>query len=71
MVGVLTHFTSRSPAMVSELRKLFLLIDEHDISIMTRYICSVANVWANRLSRETDNSDWQLATRVFRYYDKI
>ncbi len=57
--------------MMSELKKLFLLADEHDISIRTRYIRSAANVWADRLSRETDNSDWQLATRVFRYYDKI
>jgi hypothetical protein len=70
-VGVLTHLTSRSPSMMSKLRKLFLLTDEHDISIKTRYIRSAANVWAYRLSRETDNSDWQLATRVFRYYDKI
>ena len=53
------------------MRKLFLHTDEHDISIRTRYIRNAANVWADRLSRETDNSDWQLATRVFRYYDKI
>ena len=36
VVGVLTHLTSRSPTMMSELRKLFLLTDEHDISIRTR-----------------------------------
>jgi hypothetical protein len=42
---------------MSELRKLFLLTDEHDISIRTKYICSAANVWADRLSRETDNAD--------------
>ena len=56
---------------MSELRKLFLLTDEHDISIMTMYIRNATNVWAARLSRETDNSDWQLATRVFRNHDKI
>ena len=70
MVGVLTHFTSRSPTMMSELRKLFLFTDEHDMSIRARYIRSAPNVWANRPSRETDNADWQLATRIFRYYDK-
>jgi hypothetical protein len=43
--------------MMSELRKLFLLIDERDISIKTKYIRSAANVWADRLSRETDNAD--------------
>jgi len=44
VVGVLTHLTSRSPTMMSELRKPFLLTDEHDISIKTRYIRSDANV---------------------------
>jgi hypothetical protein len=71
VVGVLTHITSRSPAVMSELRKLFLLTGEHDISIKTKFIRSAANVWADRrLSRETDNADLQLATRIFRYYDK-
>ena len=58
VVGVLTHLTSRSLAMMSKLRKLFLLIDEHDISIRMRYIRSSENVWADRLSREADNADW-------------
>ena len=44
VVGVLTHLTSRSPVMMSKLRKLCLLTDEHDIAIRTRYIRSVANV---------------------------
>ena len=57
VVGVLTHLTSRSTLMMSELRKRFLLTDEHDISIKTRYICSAASVWADRLNRETDNAD--------------
>jgi hypothetical protein len=57
--------------MMPELRKLFLFItDEHDISIKTSYIRSASNVWAYRLNRETDNADWQLATHIFRYYDK-
>ncbi len=36
VVGVLTHLTSRSPAMMSELKKLFLLTDENDIRIRTQ-----------------------------------
>ncbi len=71
LVGVLTHLACMSPAMMSELRKLFLLTDEHDISITTRYIRILSNVWADhRLGREIGNSDWRLATRIFRYYDK-
>ena len=43
--------------MMSELRKLFLLTDERDMSIKTKYIRIAANVWANCLSRKTDNAD--------------
>ncbi len=57
--------------MMCELRKLFLPIDTFDMKIRTRYIRSAANVWANNLSRVTDNSDWQLAPRVFRHLDKL
>ncbi len=35
VVGVLTHLTSRSPAMMSDLRKLFLLTDGNAIRIRT------------------------------------
>ncbi len=44
VIGVLTHLTSKSPAMMFELRKLFLLIDTYDIKIRTLYIRSAANV---------------------------
>ncbi len=44
MIGVLTHLTTRSPAMMCELKKLFLLIDEFDIKIKTIYIRSAANI---------------------------
>jgi hypothetical protein len=57
--------------MMCELRKLYLLIDTYDIKIRTQYIRSAANVWADNLSRITDNSDWQLAPRVFGYLNKL
>ena len=57
VIGVLTHLTSKSPTMMYELRKLFLLIDTYDIKIRTLYIRSATNVWADKLSRVTDNSD--------------
>jgi hypothetical protein len=71
VIGVLTHLTSKSPTMMSELRKLFLLVDTYDIKIRTLYIRSAANVWADNLSRVTDNSDWQLSPRVFRHLSKL
>jgi hypothetical protein len=57
VIGVLTHLTSRSPTMMCELRKLFLLIDTYDIKIRTKYIRTAANVWSDNLSRVTANSD--------------
>ena len=66
VIGVLTHLTSRSPTMMCELQKPFLLIDTYDIKIRTLYIRSAANVWADNLSRITDKSDWQLAPRKFK-----
>jgi hypothetical protein len=71
VIGVLTHLTSRSPTMMCELRKLFLLTDTYDIKIRTKYIRSAANVWADNLSRVTDNSDWQLAPRKFKHFNSI
>ncbi len=57
--------------MMGELRKLFLLIDTYDIKIRTLYIRSASNVWADNLSRVTDNSEWQLSPRVFRHLSKL
>ncbi len=57
IIGVLTHLTSKSPAMMCELRKLFLLIGMYDIKIKTHCIRSATNIWADVLSRVTDNSD--------------
>jgi hypothetical protein len=71
VVVVLIHLTSRSPAMMDELRKLWELIDTYNISIRVRYIRSVANVWADILSRETDKNASQLTPRVFTYMDSV
>jgi hypothetical protein len=66
VVAALTKLTSRSPVMMTELRRLwFLLFDTNDIHIRPRYIRSAANVWADTLSREMDSEDWQLYPRIF------
>eukprot|EP00873_Tetraselmis_striata_P015719 jgi/Tetstr1/435983/TSEL_024864.t1 len=57
--------------MMEELRKLWHLLDIHDISIRPRYIQSAANVWADRLSRELDDADWQLYPRIFAYMQRL
>jgi ABC-type branched-subunit amino acid transport system substrate-binding protein len=67
VVVVLNHLTSRSPAMMDKLRKLWELIDTNNINTRARYNRSAAKVWADRLSRETDMDYWQLNPRVFTY----
>lgn len=71
VVGVLTHLTSRSPAMMSELRKLFYLLDSNDIRVRPLYIRTAANIWADRLSREQDHADWRLHPRLFAHLNDI
>ena len=70
VVAILTKLTSRSPALMNELRKLWHIMDENDITIRPRYIQSAANIWADRLSRELDDADWRLHPRLFRQLDK-
>eukprot|EP00873_Tetraselmis_striata_P019611 jgi/Tetstr1/439875/TSEL_028283.t2 len=71
VVAALANLTSRSPVMMEELRKLWHLLDIHDISIRPRYIQNAANVWADRLNRELDDSDWQLNPQIFAYLQRL
>ncbi len=57
--------------MMCELRKLFLLIDKYDIKIRTQHIRNAAIIWADSLSRVTDNSDWHPAPRSFRHFSGL
>jgi hypothetical protein len=43
--------------MTSELREIFLLTDKTTIEIRTQYIRGVANIWTDKLGKETDASD--------------
>jgi hypothetical protein len=70
VVAALTKLTSRSPAMMAELRRLWYLLDSNDINIRPRYIRSAANIWADKLSRELDYEDWQLNPRVFSHLQR-
>lgn len=70
VVSVVTHLTTRSPQMMEELRKLWYLLDTNDVHLRPRYIRSAANVWADRLSRETDRDDWRFNPRLFAYMNR-
>jgi hypothetical protein len=53
--------------MMTELRRLWHLLDVNDINIRPRYIRSAANIWVDSMSRELDRDDWQLNPRIFNY----
>jgi hypothetical protein len=66
---VLAGMTSRSPEMMTKLRRLWYLLDTNNIHIRPMYIRSPANTWADKLSRHLDNNDWQLDPSVFHEMD--
>jgi hypothetical protein len=51
--------------MMTELRRLWYLLDTNDIHIRPRYIRSAADIWADTLCRELDTKDLQLNPRLF------
>jgi hypothetical protein len=65
----LAGLTSRSPDMMTELRRLWYPLDTNNIHIRPRYIRSAANTWAYKLSRHLDIDDWQLDPAVFHEMD--
>ena len=71
VVAILSQVTSKSRALMTELRKLWWLMDTNDITIRAKYIRSAANVWADALSRDRDGQgDWMLDPALFRQLDR-
>lgn len=66
---VLNSFTSRSSALMDELRKLHAVTQRLNVSIKATWLASVANVWADALSRQTDRDDWRLHPHVYAQLD--
>jgi hypothetical protein len=54
--------------MMTELRRLWYLLDTNNIHIRPKYIRFAANTWA-KLSRHLDSDDWQLDPSVFHEMD--
>ncbi|KAK3266442.1 hypothetical protein CYMTET_24932 [Cymbomonas tetramitiformis] len=51
VLAILSHFTSRNPDLMRRMRRLWSLLDLHDIELQARCIRSEANVWADNLPR--------------------
>lgn len=63
-LAAVLKLSSRSPAMMTELRKLFWLLDTHAITLDAFYVRSADNP-ADAPSRHEDRDDWKLAPRWF------
>ena len=64
-LGVLQAQSSPSTAMMAEYRLLREVLAELHVELRHEYVPSALNVWADRLSREVDSTDWSLAPAAF------
>jgi len=70
-LGVLQAQSSPSSALMGEYRLLHAVLVELNVELRHEYIASALNVWADRLSREVDSTDWSLAPAAFRRLDDL
>jgi ribonuclease HI len=59
-VHIVRNWTSRSPRLLAHLRNLRTLCEARGVTLSTRRLPSVLNLWADRLSRCTDSTSWGL-----------
>jgi ribonuclease HI len=57
-LAVVRNLTSRYPRLMALLRIIRRVREENGISLALQYIPSVRNIWADKLSRCRDSSDW-------------
>lgn len=57
---IVRNLTSRAPRLHHHLRTLRTLCEGHGVTISTRHLPSVLNLWADRLSRRRDSTTWGL-----------
>jgi hypothetical protein len=55
--------------MMTELRRLWYVLDSNNIHIRPRYIRYAANTWANKLNRHLVSNDWQLDPSMYHEMD--
>ena len=68
-LGVLQAQSSPSAAMMAEYRLLHAVLVDLNVELRHEYVASALNVWADRLSREVDSTDWSWAPAAFRRLD--
>jgi len=64
-IGVINKGTSSSPTMMAELRHLHALTEAMGVVLRPEHLPSALILWADRLSRERDSTDWTLSCAGF------
>jgi len=65
VVAVLNAMSSRSPALMAELRSLVALLRRLGCRLEASWLPTAENIWADKLSRDQDSTDWRLNRSVF------
>lgn len=60
----INSFASRSPALNAALRRLYALCRALSLTLRERWLASLANWWADKLSRDRDRTDWRSSPLV-------
>lgn len=61
----ISAFSSRSAPLAAALHRLYRLCRRLRLTLRASWIASVANMWADKLSRDKDRTDWRLCPRLF------
>jgi len=64
-LGVLNAGSSSSPMLMSQYRKLHKLFNAMRVELRAEHVSFILNVWADRLSRENDSTDWAMRIVAF------
>jgi len=68
---VVNSFTSRSATLMTELRKLHEVVQLLGVTLEASWLASVANAWADALSRQIDSDDWRLHPNYYTRLDEM
>lgn len=69
-VAVVNNMTSRSPALMAVLTRICDKLTARGLRAEATWLSSVANAYADKLSRDKDSSDWRLSPHVFQRLHK-
>lgn len=65
-MSVINAFYTSSPALAVELQLLYRLCRSLRLTLGASWVAAVANIWADKLSRDPDRTDWRLEPFLFR-----